>query len=204
MFMRIIEEHNLVILNDTTLTLLRPSNRASVIDLALASPQLAPMCNTFVESDTFGSDHYSVITTIGIQVSLKSKFSYRISLTKEQFTFFYRELATHVNNLLPLDKDNGMQCYDVLMRMIMDIAKSFLPEDKHLPRTFTFPSKLVPPPWWNELCSSAVETRRKALKNLVSNPTKEKLEEFQRTRDDCSRKLSEQKREGWRRLVQRL
>ncbi|KYQ58108.1 hypothetical protein ALC60_02915 [Trachymyrmex zeteki] len=92
-----VEEIDLIILNEGTPTLLHPSpNAVSVIDLVIASPQLAPLCDVSVQSDTHGSDHYPVITALGARACLRSKFCYRYCFLRSNFscTFTALDLAS--------------------------------------------------------------------------------------------------------------
>lgn len=73
---------------------------SSVIDLALASPLLAANCDSYIDSDTHGSDHFPVITNIGIQVFHKLKFCYKFSLKKKQLDEMYRRLSASMTPFL--------------------------------------------------------------------------------------------------------
>jgi len=62
----IIEGYNLVILNDRFPTiLLHPNAKRSVIDLVLASEDLAFHSHSYTGLDTAGSDHFPIFTIIG-------------------------------------------------------------------------------------------------------------------------------------------
>jgi len=59
--MKVIKENDFKILkNEGILTLLHATASNSIIDLAIASPFFAPLCNNYVLNDTHGSDHFPV------------------------------------------------------------------------------------------------------------------------------------------------
>ena len=65
--------------------------------LVLASPHLALLCETNVESDTLGSDHFPVMTKNWYPG--QSKFCYKLLLTKEMCQVFHHELLSSIKNL---------------------------------------------------------------------------------------------------------
>ncbi|XP_018359706.1 PREDICTED: uncharacterized protein LOC108758958, partial [Trachymyrmex cornetzi] len=97
---QLIEEYDLFMLNGKAPTFVRASSATtSTIDLVLASPSLAPLCSTKTKSDTLGSDHFPVITTIGIQACFKKKFYYKIPLSKEMCQDLSRILLSATKDL---------------------------------------------------------------------------------------------------------
>ncbi|XP_018371334.1 PREDICTED: RNA-directed DNA polymerase from mobile element jockey-like [Trachymyrmex cornetzi] len=201
---QIIGEYDMFILNDKAPTFVRTSSAAtSTIDLVLASPSLAPLCSTKTNSDTLGSDHFPVITTIGIQACFKKKFYYKIPVSKEMCQDLFRILLSTTKDLPAQVGDDLLGRYDAFTNNILEAARSFLPESKRLPRTSVQIKKLADliPPWWNEICSKAVRDRKKAIREFLSAPSEENHQEFRRARLNCARVLLEQKRRGWRNLV---
>ncbi|KYN12202.1 hypothetical protein ALC57_15634 [Trachymyrmex cornetzi] len=146
--LRAVEEMDLVILNDGgTPTLLHPSPGAfSVIDLVIASPQLAPLCEVSMEADTYGSDHYPIITILGAQVCLTSRFRYRISLSKQQLQLYYHNLSTKANSLSSRNREDVLELYDSFVNDVLTEARDFLPEDKRFPRSIVWRAKRDLPP----------------------------------------------------------
>ncbi|KYN10038.1 hypothetical protein ALC57_17833, partial [Trachymyrmex cornetzi] len=154
-----VEEIDLIILNGGTPTLLHPSpNAVSVIDLVIASPQLAPLC-------------------LGAQVCLKSRFCYKILLSKEQFQSYFRSLLSNVSSLSFRNHENVIALYDSFVNDILMEARDFFPERKRFPRTVALCAKYDVPPLWNKECSEAVGGRRKAIRLFISCPTPENFAE---------------------------
>ncbi|XP_018374746.1 PREDICTED: RNA-directed DNA polymerase from mobile element jockey-like [Trachymyrmex cornetzi] len=199
---QIIGEYDLFIFNGKAPTFVRVSSATtSTIDLVLASPSLAPLCSTKTESDTLGSDHFPVITTIGIQACFKKKFYYKIPLSKEMCQDLSRTLLSATKDLPAQVGDDLLGCYDAFINNILEVARSFLPESKRFPRTSVQIKKLELPPWWNEICSEVVRDRKKAIREFLSTPSEENHQDFRRARLNCTKVLLEQKRRGWRTLV---
>lgn len=197
-------DYDLILPNGKTPTFLRSSSSitsTSTLDLALASPHLAPLCETKVESDTFGSDHFPVITTIGIQASLRSKFQYKLPLSKKLCQALHHELLSSVGNLPQQVSYDIISYYNRFTKNLLDAARSFLLKGKRLPHTSTKIKKLELAPWWNESCSEAVHSKKKVIRKFISMPTEKNHLNLRKARKDCSEKLSKQKRKGWHNLV---
>jgi len=78
------DSFNLITINDGRPTLiLPPSSRRSIIDLVVVSPSLAPLCYSYTDLDTAGSDHFPVFTIIGGTPSKKCKFKYKLKINKK-------------------------------------------------------------------------------------------------------------------------
>jgi len=83
----IIETHDLVTLNDRLPSIiLHPKAKRSVIDLALASNRLAYQCYSCTGTDAAGSDHFTIITTIGSNFSSRNVFLYKLKISKKELT----------------------------------------------------------------------------------------------------------------------
>jgi hypothetical protein len=66
---KIIENYDLVSLNDGTGTRVDPSTgKISCIDITLVSRGIAAKCDWFVLGDKWGSDHFPVMTKIGVDI----------------------------------------------------------------------------------------------------------------------------------------
>ncbi|KYN29440.1 hypothetical protein ALC57_01107 [Trachymyrmex cornetzi] len=76
-----VEDHYACILNDERPTLLlSPNSGPSVIDLVIATADMAPLCKACTEEDTWGSDHYPITIIIGISPILRQRYTYKINL----------------------------------------------------------------------------------------------------------------------------
>ncbi|XP_018403997.1 PREDICTED: RNA-directed DNA polymerase from mobile element jockey-like, partial [Cyphomyrmex costatus] len=201
---KIIDDNDLFLLGGKTATFVKTTGTStSVLDLVMVSSHLAPICDSEVMTDTLGSDHFPVITTVGTQVFLKSKFCYKLPVSDKICCDLKNALCAAAKNLPDLtDTDNDIiHNYNQFTESILETVRSFLPKEKHFPRSSVQSTKLESPPWWNELCSEAVQRRKEAIKGFLSTPSEGTYSEFRKARVDCSKTLSEQKRLGWRKLV---
>ncbi|KYN15929.1 RNA-directed DNA polymerase from mobile element jockey [Trachymyrmex cornetzi] len=112
-----------------------------------------------------------------------------------------RTLLSATKDLPAQVGDDLLGCYDAFINNILEVARSFLPESKRFPRTSVQIKKLELPPWWNEICSEVVRDRKKAIREFLSTPCEENYQDFRRARLNCAKVLLEQKRRGWRTLV---
>ncbi|XP_018394279.1 PREDICTED: RNA-directed DNA polymerase from mobile element jockey-like [Cyphomyrmex costatus] len=106
-----------------------------------------------------------------------------------------------LRNLPALNGSDLIKCYDSSTENLLEVVRGFLPAEKRFPRTLVQVAKLELPPWWNEVCSEAVRCRKEAIRKFLSAPSDSTYLEFRKARVDCSKKLSEQKRIGWRNFV---
>ncbi|XP_018397608.1 PREDICTED: uncharacterized protein LOC108775675 [Cyphomyrmex costatus] len=178
------------------------TSSTSVLDLALASPQLALSCDTFIESDSLGSDHLPVVTTVGAGLALQRKFYYKLPLKDEELKkAIFDKLFSSVCDSSSLTEGNVLGCYEDFTKNLIECVREFFPENKRLPRSSVGVEKLKPPPWWNNLCTEAVGLRREAIGRLIRTPSEESLQGFRRARRECLKILSQQRRKGWQTFV---
>lgn len=79
----LIESNNIIILNDGNPTRLSfPLTSHSVIDLSLASAQLAPACDVYTLDDQLGSDHFPIIIYIAVNIKPSIDLISGINLTR--------------------------------------------------------------------------------------------------------------------------
>ncbi|XP_024891732.1 uncharacterized protein LOC112467498 [Temnothorax curvispinosus] len=80
-----IESHNYLILNDFTSTRFNPNtNSGSIIDLALASLDLAGVCCLRTLDDPMANDHYPIETIINGTAAKVKRFAYKLKLSDIQ------------------------------------------------------------------------------------------------------------------------
>lgn len=156
----VIDDLNLVVLNDRFPTLVQPpGHNQSVIDLALASPGIAPICSAVTSSDTGYSDHLPIHIQIGGLLQRKSKFKYKIHLNKEELdrlnSFLYNESpATEAD-----PSDNPLIAYEELVRRINSGISAVAPGKARAPSNHIVSGSKSQPPWWNDVCQETVVAR---------------------------------------------
>lgn len=88
-----------------------------------------------------------MVTIIGIQVSLKLNFRYRLSLREEELSEIYHRLSS-LTAAPPLEKEiDPIGQYNILVQSILDVARSLIPEGKVFPRSCIQGGSPDPPPW---------------------------------------------------------
>ncbi|XP_018405952.1 PREDICTED: RNA-directed DNA polymerase from mobile element jockey-like [Cyphomyrmex costatus] len=197
------EDSRSCILGDHKPTLLLPpSSGPSVIDLIIATPSIAPLCNTHTEDDTWGSDHFPISVTLGINPTIRRRYIYKIKLNPRELLNFSSSMdksyASFANNL----PQNPCEAYSSLIKHIVDTALSCSSTTKKSKASSTLiRSDRAAPPWWSNKCQEAIEARRAAAREWRSNPTILNFLTFKRERSKCSKTLYKEKRKSWREFV---
>ncbi|XP_071572848.1 uncharacterized protein [Temnothorax nylanderi] len=124
-----VDAYNFLILNDRTCTRFNPNNNSgSVIDLAIASPDLASYCCTHVLDDPMASDHFPVETTINGNIVRIKRFAYKLKLSKEQLDELGYRL-TKIQDKAIVSSGNELEDYETMINCIRDTATEILRED---------------------------------------------------------------------------
>ncbi|TGZ47961.1 hypothetical protein DBV15_10259, partial [Temnothorax longispinosus] len=196
-----IESFNYWALNDSSNTRFNPcNNTGSIIDLALASPDLACACCTTTLDDPMASDHYPVETVINGKFSMMKRLAYKLKLDKEQLLKLNARLEKISRESPPTTTDNELEDYEQLINSIKEVATDILREDgkdgKIGPKKIIY--KRSPAPWWNGKCTKAVNNRKIALDIFKRDPSKDNYLALKRQNRECKLVLSKQKKESWR------
>ena len=154
------DQLDLVVLNTTANTRVdltmsaRSGNRGSLIDLTLASNDIADRIETVVTDYLLGSDHFIIKTKLGISVNRHPihipTWSFRKANWDKYATLISRYIAAppeDANLNLAIEKFSGE---------VIRAAREAIPISKPNPR-----KRMVP--WWNEECSRAVRRKRAAF-----------------------------------------
>jgi len=183
---RIIEGHNLVILNDRFPTILLHSNaKRSVIDLVLASEGLASHSHSYTGLDTADSDHFLIFTTIGSYPSSKKVFLYELKINKKDLILLSHILHDSFVNLeFNLSEDKA---YQQMEHHIKEYLYSFFPIDSRIPRSCI--SRKRPPslPWWKRVNLQLMSAR--TTRKYLTFPSLANFIEYKRIRSSCSKVL---------------
>lgn len=149
---QLIEANGLVILNEGPPTLIPAINHIHsniVIDLALASVNLARYCNTNTFDDCLGSDHFPVLTRIGGNFLPRKRFVYKFNLGAGQLATFSKLCKEHPANLINMEESiSGTDAYDTFIGHIKRLIYSLIPEKARNPRTRSNRNCCEAPPWW--------------------------------------------------------
>lgn len=158
-----IDNHNFVILNANHPTLvLPPGSRDSIIDLSFASSRLAPLCLSSTLDDSWGSDHYPIVTIINDLVKPRKRFVHKLPLSSRLLAICSSLCSEHPVEFSTLSGITGEEKYDSFVSHIKALLLKLIPEESGTPHSSVIKPHKSPPPWWNETCQAAIDSRREA------------------------------------------
>ncbi|XP_077261894.1 uncharacterized protein LOC143897261 [Temnothorax americanus] len=196
-------EQNLVLLNDGTSTFCNiVGNIYSIIDLTIASPNLATICTYDYErdEDLRGSDHLPIIIRINSPLTPRQCFSHRLKLNKDSLDVLHSALSKEEIRVKEINVDDATKAYNQLTGIIKKNVAVALRRKNLTPSKFTIKCKRFPAPWWNEVCENAVNDRRAAAKLFKSNYILDNLLNYKRSIAVARRTLRREKLQGWKNL----
>ena len=178
-----------IMLNTSKPTYISDSNPHSwsLLDLSIASPNLANCCNTIVTADYNGSDHCIVLTHIKGNIRLNKTFIPRWSINRANWDAFKTLCGTRLNNSLftgCIDK-----CVENISESIISAATESIPKTK--------PSAKPSVPWWNKSCTSAVKARNHAFHRMRRITTPENVFIYKRKKAEARKTIHEAKINSW-------
>ena len=162
-------------------------NSFSTLDLTFIAADLVPLSTVYTEED-MGSDHYPVVTCIGIEAST---VRYR---TRPSWMFgdgswaawsaALTQQGTHPDNNIEASNHNIIQA-------INSASSQSFPKTKELitPR--------FNKPWWNQACADAVEAKRATKRALIAIPSQANLINFKRCEAVVKREVKLAKKASW-------
>ncbi|KYN06782.1 hypothetical protein ALC62_02263 [Cyphomyrmex costatus] len=133
MLSKCIDDYHLVILNppSSPTHVSSSSSSSSTIDLAIASPRISSLCDTRILPDLFGSDHYPVEVQVNCMVRTVAVFSYKIKLSKPQWTEVVHYLHTNAafisQSIKDIDPDDPVSQHNTFMELVSASYENFSP-----------------------------------------------------------------------------
>ncbi|XP_011858585.1 PREDICTED: LOW QUALITY PROTEIN: RNA-directed DNA polymerase from mobile element jockey-like [Vollenhovia emeryi] len=201
-FQEAFDEENLVILSTSGNTFMSLSTGSfSSIDVAVASPALAPYCVTVVDTDLRGSDHFPV-HTIARHANPKRTFRHRIRLSATELRELKARMEASEHDFsreFPLDPIQG---YEHIVKFVQKEIRELI-GDKRSACGPKIPNKTLnhePALWWTDECTDSCRVRRAALQTYRRDPTAGHLAAYKDTAAICSKTLRTHKRKGWKDL----
>ncbi len=187
-----------ILINNASLSLLTPSslptffsayhNSFSTLDLSIISTNLLPLSSVSTESD-MGSDHYPVITSVGIEPSTV-QYRARPSWRFEGGSWGAWAVALQQTGFTP-SQDFEVSCSNFANSIVSASTQVF-------PQTKEFVNPRFNKSWWTRECAQAVEARRAAKRALISHPSPATLIAFKRCSAKVKWEVKRAKRESWR------
>jgi len=112
MLAHLFDAYNLIPINDGQPTIiLSPNSRRSVIDFLVTSSSLAPLCHSYTNQDSVGSDHLPVITHIEGTPPKKRLFKYKLKLSKKDALLFNYKLNVSFDSFVASTSSEIIQYY---------------------------------------------------------------------------------------------
>lgn len=186
-----INTHNLCILNSEADTYLHPAHGTySNPDLSISHPGILLDLKWEVLNDQYGSDHFPIIltTTDSTPQTPTAKWNFN----KANWETYQLLCQTQLNETF-----SGITDIMAYTRTLRAIA------DKTIPKTNT-KTKRKKPPWMNEECKQAIQTRKRALRRFSTHPTATNLEQVKITRAKARRIIKQAKKQSWQEFVQNI
>ncbi|KYQ54663.1 hypothetical protein ALC60_06470 [Trachymyrmex zeteki] len=191
------EDHYACILNDERPTLLLPPNSGpSVIDLVIATADMAPLCEACIE-DIWGSDHYPITIIIGVSPILRQRYAYKINLETSELREFRDALVGSSDSFFSQLPADIKEAYTYLINHLLETAISCSSLKKIKAGTVPVSSERATPPWWSNKCQEVINMRKEAARlwqkelSSISN-----FHNFKKERARCTKTLYREKRKG--------
>ena len=192
---KVIEEQSLVLLNCVhptrfNLTSNAVNERWSLLDLTIASMDLAHRCEAKVSDLFFGSDHCIITTHIDCKSDIETSPIQRWNLKKANWEVFSKHASTHLSNIENTTDVN---------RLNNEISSALLrAASKTIPKISSNCRFKNPVPWWNDRCKNAVELKKEAFKKMKRSWDPQSIIIFKKLRAECRKTILNAKRESWR------
>ena len=179
-----ISEHDLCLLNDKTYTYLHPATGSySSLDLTLCSPEVTIDFTWKVDDDLHESYHFPILVSeVGPSIQQRPE---RWKLHKADWEQFKVHCEQSINQNVFNNCENPAERFTSLV---------YPAAEKSIPRTSTSSSK----PWFNDDCKTAIEERKRILRNFNLRPTQENFTKFKIARAKARRTIKQSKRTSWR------
>ena len=154
-----LSRHDLVLTNDSSPTRINVAinavNRFSLLDLTIASTDIAIKCHTEVSEHLLGSDHYLVFTHYSEPVTRNDPRPPSWSFRRAHWEEFSRLVDENIPELSLVEADIMLEEFT---KTLISSARSTIPRTKHHAK--------APAPWWTAECNKAVRRKRAALKKM--------------------------------------
>ena len=185
--------HDFIVTNQNTPTRVNVAvnavNRFSLLDLTIASPDIAIKCQTEVTEHLLGSDHYIVLTHYAQAVSRRDFRPPTWSFGKANWLEFVRLVDEKLVDLSHADIE---MMYDHFSTSLIESALATIPRTKHC--------RKVPVPWWTDDCKKAVRRKKAAFMKMKRTFHFADIINYRKMRAECRKIILNAKREHWDRF----
>ena len=184
-----LDKNEIVILNVSQPTRINLSvsavNRYSLLDLTLASSDIAAKIQTHVTDALMGSDHFVILTTVNDKVVRSDPMPRKWSFNKANWKKFSQLVHTRLESDISLNS-NIEELNSTITRSIITAAESTIPRTKNVGKR--------PIPWWNSDCQRAVRRKKAAFLKMKRTFNIDDVLAFKKSRSECRRTILNAKR----------
>lgn len=194
----ILDSHNLCFINKGSPTRRTAPNVAvSAVDLSITTPSLASSLSWDILTSTYGSDHFPIVISIPNNSFNKQKRCPRTPRLKHILTHadwgqFSTEMDQRIASLPDVFPGNEVMCAEDFAKSLIDSA------DNVFPVKSIRSGKLPSPPWWDNECTLAIKSRKKAEIIYAKDMTFENLSNLSNVVASTKKLLKKKKVQGWR------
>lgn len=188
----ILDELNLCLLNEKAATRrVSPIQLPSAVDLTLVSATLATTLSWKILDQTFGSDHYPIISTIHNArtppLVINPLLKYKVAQAN------WSDFSFNLENIIKtLDEINSANFLNMYPRFVEALHES---ANLSIPLKNTARNKIPSPPWWDSECTNIIRERKDAEIRYSNDISIENYIIFQKTKAKSKRLLSKKKTE---------
>ncbi|KYN17860.1 RNA-directed DNA polymerase from mobile element jockey, partial [Trachymyrmex cornetzi] len=182
---------------------LPPSSGPSIIDLIIATANMAPLYEARAEEDIWGSDHFPITVRVGTSLILRQRYDYKIKLDQREWTarsmYNYTPLVSSYDSFMSHLPPDEKEAYSRLTNHLVDTAVMCRSSSTNATSLGTVPisNERATPPWWTDKCQEIIIKRREAVRIWQRAPTIENFHNFKKARAKYSKVLFREKRKGW-------
>ncbi|XP_033218359.1 uncharacterized protein LOC117173824 [Belonocnema kinseyi] len=158
----------------------RPGRPPSIIDLTFVYMNLYTLSSWGVWNDSLGSDHFPVISSIGVSVTKAPFQSHRYKFKRINWFSFSSKLSESISQDAELSESTNSDCISKYEAFVKSVDEAVLAACQRAKPAVDVhrvgpPGRcFIPAPWWGESCDVAVKERKAALTT------------FRRLRNDAS------------------
>ena len=188
-----IDKNNLIILNSSVPTRINIASnaifRSSLLDLTLASSDIATRCHTVVSDELIGSDHYIILTNIDQKVVKSHPKPRNWSLGKANWAKFSRLVDENFDSIGRTENRTPDSLNETVTNILISASRHAIPLSKN--------SGKLPTPWWNAECDRAVRRKKAAYLKMKRSFSIADIVRFKKLKSECRRTILTAKRECW-------
>ena len=194
-----IDQFDLVVLNTTTYTRVdltmsaRSGCRGSLIDLTLASNEIANRIETTVTDHLLGSDHFIIETKVGFAVPRYPIHIPAWSFSKANWDKYSRLTSRYIS--APPEDANLNLAVEKFSEEVIRAAREAIP----VSRPTNMRKRMVP--WWNVECSRAIRRKRAAFLKMKRSFRYAGIMQFKELRALARKTILHAKKSYWKKVL---